>query len=57
MKSNGKIEVEIDAHADAGSRTNAISTIFDDRFTSLVRMQANGNWVSIDGIGQSVPEI
>ncbi|MHC4757291.1 MAG: hypothetical protein ACYTE8_01410 [Planctomycetota bacterium] len=57
LKDNGRIEVEIDAHADARSRTNTTSAIFDDRFTSLVRMRANGNWINIDGIGQSVSEI
>ena len=57
LKDNGRIEVEIDAHADARSKTNTISTILDDRFTSLVRIRANGNWVNIDGIGQSVSEI
>jgi len=57
LKDNGRIEVEIDAHADARSRTNTITTILDDRFTSLVRMRANGNWVNIDGVGQSVSEI
>lgn len=57
LKNNGRIEVEINAQADGRSQANSISTILDDRFTSLVRMQANGKWVNIDGVGKSVSKI
>jgi hypothetical protein len=57
LKDDGRIEVMVNAKADGRSQANSISTILDDRFTSLVRMRANGNWVNIDGIGQSVSEI
>ena len=57
LRDNGRIEVIVNAQADGRSQANSISTILDDRFTSLVRMRANGKWVKIDGMGQSVSEI
>lgn len=57
LKNDGRIEVEINAQAEGGSQANSISTLLDDRFTSLVRMRANGKWLNIDAIGQSVSKI
>ncbi len=57
LKDNGRIEIEINAQVDGRSQANSVSTILGDRFTSLVRMQANGHWVNIDGVGQSVSQI
>lgn len=57
LKDDGRIEVEVNAQADGRSQANSISTILDDRFTSLVRMRANGNWVNIDAIGQPISQI
>jgi hypothetical protein len=57
LKDNGRIEIEINAQADGKSQANSVSTVLNDRFTSLVRIRANGNWVNIDGVGQSVSRI
>lgn len=57
LTNDGIIEVEINAQAEGKSRVNSVSTILDDRFTPLVRMRANGKWVNIDAIGQSVSKI
>lgn len=57
LTNDGIIEVEINAQAEGKSRVNSVSTILDDRFTSLVRMLANGKWVNIDAIGQSISKI
>jgi hypothetical protein len=57
LTNDGIIEVEINAQAEGKSRVNSVSTILDDRFTSLVRMRANGKWVNIDAIGQSISKI
>ena len=57
LRDNGGIEIEINAEADGRSQANSVSTLLDDRFTRLVRMRANGNWVNIEGTGKSVSEI
>jgi hypothetical protein len=57
LKDNGRIEIDINAQADGMSQANSVSTILNDRFTSLVRIRANGSWVNIDGVGQSVSQI
>lgn len=57
LKNNGRIEVEIDAQVDGTSGANSISMVVGNKFTSLIRMRANDNWVNIDGIGQSVSKI
>lgn len=57
LRDNGGIEIEINAEADGRSQANSVSTLLDDKFTRLVRMRANGNWVNIEGTGKSVSEI
>lgn len=57
LRDNGGIEIKINAEADGRSQANSVSTLLDNRFTPLVRMRANGNWVNIEGIGKSVSEI
>jgi hypothetical protein len=57
LRDNGGIEIEINAEADGRSQANSVSTLLDDRFTPLVCMRANGNWVNIEGTGKSVSEI
>jgi hypothetical protein len=57
LRNNDGIEIKINAVADGRSQANSVSTLLDNRFTPLVRMRANGNWVNIEGIGKSVSEI
>lgn len=57
LQDNGRIEVQIAAQAGTQSNTHVLSTIQNDRFTSLIRMRTNGSWISIDGTGQTISEI
>lgn len=57
LKNDGIIAVEINAKVGGGSESQSIATVVDDRFTSLVRLRADGEWVNIDGIGQSMSDM
>jgi hypothetical protein len=51
VRRDGKIEVKIGTHAAKIDKT------LGERFTSLVHLRTNGNWVNIDGTGRMLTEI
>jgi hypothetical protein len=57
LKNNSAVAVEINAKVNGDSDVKSITTVDDSEFASLVRLRANGEWVNIDGIGQSMPNI
>ncbi len=57
LAGGGKITIEIKAQLKNGRRAETTATIADNRFTSLVKVQSNGDWVSIDAVGQSAYSI
>jgi hypothetical protein len=57
LANGGKITIEIQAQLNDGRQTETTATIADNRFTSLVKVQSNGEWVSIDAVGQSAYSI
>lgn len=57
LRNDGTIAVEINAQVDSGSQASGSSIVADNVFTSLVRMRANGDWVNIDAVAQSMPNI
>jgi hypothetical protein len=57
LANGGKITIEIQARLDNGRGAETTATIADNRFTSLVKVQSNGDWVSIDAVGQSAYSI
>lgn len=57
LKKDGIIVLEINAGVGGGSESKSVANLVDDTFTSLVRLRANGEWVNIDGIAQSMSSI
>lgn len=57
LKNDSAVTVEINAKVNGSSDVKSITTVDDNKFASLVRLRANGEWVNIDGIGQSMPNI
>jgi hypothetical protein len=57
IRKDGIIAVEINARVNGSSESRSITTLRGNTFTSLVRLRANGEWVNIDGIAQSMSSI
>jgi hypothetical protein len=57
LRNDEIIEVEIIARSGISSEAKSVSSVVDNKFVPLVRMQANGKWVNIDGTGRLMPEI
>jgi len=51
------IAVEINAQADGRAKSENTTPVDDEAFTSLVRLPCDGDWVTINGIAQSVSSI
>jgi len=57
LEKDGMVALEINAQVNGSSVSKSITTVADDTFTSLVRLRANGYWVNIDAIAQSMSNI
>lgn len=54
---DGTIEIEVKVGLESGPQTGDFVTVADDKFTSLVRVKSNSNWVNIDATGQLASNI
>ncbi len=54
LSTDGVIDVEIDASVNGGAHAQNTGRIADDSFISLVRMRADGGWLSINGTGRAI---
>lgn len=54
LSTDGTIDVEIDASVNGGAHAQNTGRIEDDSFISLVRMRADGGWLSINGTGRAI---
>ena len=57
LKKDGMVALEINAQVDGSSVSKSMTLVVDDTFTSLVRLRANGHWVNIDAVAQSMSNI
>lgn len=57
ITSNNSLAIEIKTSHGNGLQTGGTATIVGNRFTSLVRVKSNSQWINIDAVGQPVHNI
>jgi len=57
LGNDGTITVETKVAVNGSSEARSTTTVVDDAFTSLVRLPVDGDWIKIEGIGQSLASI